>query len=827
MIKIKLLEFPESLKQLEGRDVFLVAATLRPETMYGQTNCFLLPDGVYGCFESKDDEVFICSERSALNMSYQGILKTDKKVEKICDVKGSELIGKPIKAPMTSYDKIYIWPMLSISMGKGTGVVTSVPSDSPDDYAVLMDLVNKKPFREKFGLTDEMVLPFEPLSIIDVPDYSDLCAVKAYKEFKIKSSNDKKKLVDAKDKTYKLGFNTGIMKVGDLKGRTVKEAKPLIKKMLIEQGIAVNYFEPENKVVSRSGDECIVAYIDQWFIPYGEEEYKKKVIEHINSEEFDSYNPLIKDAFEKAIDWLKDWGCSRSFGLGTKLPWDETYIVESLSDSTIYMAYYTVAHYFQKDLFGQEPGELGVTADKVSNEDWDFIFLNKSYVPDKQTIEEDRLTELRESFRYWYPLDLRVSGKDLIRNHLTMSLYNHSAVWQGENMMPRGYFANGWILVDNKKMSKSEGNFYTLKQLNEDFGADASRIGLATAGDNLDDANLAMEEVNQGILKLSALEMWLKDNLPKIDSFRTETTTEDNIEFYDTVFDNQLKKLVYESTECYDHLVMRKVVEHVFFGLQKLREDYHINCGTHGMRKDLVVKYCEYQLLLLYPMAPHFTEMKWKDLFLPSLGEGAKGYPELISFAEIPTITYGEIDHSIVHQAEYIKKLSGDMNSNFDGILKKAKKKKNVDVSALKTVNIIIASNYDEWQVKILNYLKEQKLNKENAKGSDWKAFVTEVMVAETAEIDDKKKKKQVTAKAYQFASAMMADCSVRGESAYELKSTFDERALISTNEKTVLRDLKQIDLLNIIEKSDAVNHENIQIVAIAKSCMPGHPQII
>lgn len=113
-------------------------------------------------------------------------------------------------------------------MGKGTGIVTSVPSDSPDDYAVMMDLINKKPLREKFGLTDEQVLPFEPVSIIDIPDYSDLSAVKAYKEFKIKSQNDKKKLELAKDKTYKLGFNFGVLKVGNMAGKPVQEAKPII-----------------------------------------------------------------------------------------------------------------------------------------------------------------------------------------------------------------------------------------------------------------------------------------------------------------------------------------------------------------------------------------------------------------------------------------------------------------------------------------------------------------------------------------------------------------------------------------------------------------------
>lgn len=90
------------------------------------------------------------------------------------------MIGLALKAPLTRYETIYVWPMLSISMKKGTGVVTSVPSDSPDDYAVLVDLQKKKPLREKFGLNDEKVLDYKPISIIDVPNYSDLSAIKAY-----------------------------------------------------------------------------------------------------------------------------------------------------------------------------------------------------------------------------------------------------------------------------------------------------------------------------------------------------------------------------------------------------------------------------------------------------------------------------------------------------------------------------------------------------------------------------------------------------------------------------------------------------------------------
>ena len=45
---------------------------------------------------------------------------------------------------------------------------------------------------------------------------------------------------------------------------------------------------------------------------------------------------------------------------GTRLPWDPQYLIESLSDSTIYMAYYMVAHFIQGDIYGSKPGPLGI-----------------------------------------------------------------------------------------------------------------------------------------------------------------------------------------------------------------------------------------------------------------------------------------------------------------------------------------------------------------------------------------------------------------------------------------------------------------------------------
>lgn len=80
-----------------------------------------------------------------------------------------------------------------------------------------------------------------------------------------------------------------------------------------------------------------------------------------------TYSDEARHQFEHCLGWLNQWACSRSFGLGTRVPWDPQYLVESLSDSTIYMAYYTVAHFLQEgNLFGE--GKSQIEAEDVTDE---------------------------------------------------------------------------------------------------------------------------------------------------------------------------------------------------------------------------------------------------------------------------------------------------------------------------------------------------------------------------------------------------------------------------------------------------------------------------
>lgn len=52
-------------------------------------------------------------------MAYQDLTKEHGKFVKLLDVKGMDLMGVPLKAPLSPFEKVYALPMLTISMEKG------------------------------------------------------------------------------------------------------------------------------------------------------------------------------------------------------------------------------------------------------------------------------------------------------------------------------------------------------------------------------------------------------------------------------------------------------------------------------------------------------------------------------------------------------------------------------------------------------------------------------------------------------------------------------------------------------------------------------------
>ena len=68
------------------------------------------------------------------------------------------------------------------------------------------------------------------------------------------------------------------MIIGKYKGQKVTVAQPLVRKDLMEEKLAVQYYEPNGNVVSRSGDVCVVSFCEQWYINYADENWKKRVL---------------------------------------------------------------------------------------------------------------------------------------------------------------------------------------------------------------------------------------------------------------------------------------------------------------------------------------------------------------------------------------------------------------------------------------------------------------------------------------------------------------------------------------------------------------------
>ena len=187
------------------------------------------------------------------------------------------------------------------------------------------------------------------------------------------------------------------------------------------------------------------------------------------------YPEKARNQFEYVLQWLKNWACVREKGLGTKLPWDDSWVIESLSDSTIYMAYYTVADYLQE-----------LKEEQLTESLFDAIFGagNTKLASEETGINQSTILGWRNEFNYWYPYDLRISGKDLIQNHLSFSLFNHTAMFDSDKW-PKGFAVNGWVLVEGEKMSKSKGNFFTMKELNEKYGVVSSLYSIPSSAKTL------------------------------------------------------------------------------------------------------------------------------------------------------------------------------------------------------------------------------------------------------------------------------------------------------------------------------------------------------
>ncbi len=666
-----------------GEFIFPVT-TLRPETIFGVTNLWMNPNIIYKKV-TVDNETWIVSEQCAKKIEF-----FEKQVKIIGDISGSEIIGKNVMNQ--NGQEIPILPAEFVEPGMGTGLVMSVPAHAPKDYRALMDLKIKN---------HELALKIEPIPIIVTEGYDTIPAKQICEKLGISDQTDQK-LEEATKELYLKEFTDGKLneKCEEFNNEKVQFGRDKVRTWLQENNYLEKFPILENAPVHcRCGAECVVKVLNnQWFLNYGDEEWKKLACNC-----FDKMNILpsnIQTEFNEVVDWLHERACARQQGLGTKLPWDNDWVVESLSDSVIYMAYYTISRFVND-------GTL--TPDNLTRELFDYILLDKGDIAlavGTSKLTENTIETLKKEFKYFYPVDSRHSGRDLVQNHLSFFVLNHVAIFD-EKLWPQEIVVNGSVMMDGAKMSKSMGNIIPLRTAIRDHGADPIRLAIISSAELLQDADFNMESVYGIQNKLESL-------LEECSRLKKRVIGE--IQAEDRWILSKTQSMIIQVTEAVEKMRLREALHHILFTFESDLSWYHkrVQAKERTDVSGILHHINSIRVAMLSPFAPHITEEMWEKL----------GNSVLVSKSPWPEFSKEKLDATSIQSEELLKSTMGDIAN----ILK---------VTKITPQKIVIYVNSDYVKSKLYRKILKIMVGGQNNMGVVMKELIADPETIEAKKMPD------------------------------------------------------------------------------------------
>ncbi len=622
----------------------LVAATLRPETIYGATNVWINPNADYNEIEI-DGEKWVVSRESTEKLREQ-----EHEITILREVKGKEFVNEEVTVPITE-EKIPIYPATFVDTDHATGVVYSVPAHAPYDYAALVDLQNDKETIKEYNLNKELLEQIKPISLISVKGYGDFPAVELCDMLGVKSQEDKQKLEKATQTIYKDEYYSGIMKeiTGKFKGLKVEEAKDAVAKKLKADNLATEIYETSKKAFCRCGGQIIVAVLqDQYFLNYGDKKWKQTAFNALNKMVItpDKY----RQTFENTFNWLDKRPCVRKRGLGTEFPLTkgEGWIIESLSDSVIYMAFYTIIRTIR---------ENNIKPEQLKPELFDHIFLDKGKLKDVSTttnVEEAIINEMKESFEYYYPNDLRHTAIAHISNHLSFAIFHHVAVFPEKYWLP-AFSLNEMLIREGQKMGKSKGNVIPIAQIPEKYSVDLTRLHLASIATADTIVDWRETEVNFALQRLR--KFWEYANR-SVDVIKTE---EIEPAFPSQIFQSSVKTNLKRALNAIKEFNVRDYVLEGFYANIRAIDEYQ-KIAEHLQREEresILKQAIEQIVVVMAPVIPHISEELHEKM----------GNQEYVSLVQFPEIKITKEDKQNALQAKFI----GNLLEDIDQIVKLVK----------------------------------------------------------------------------------------------------------------------------------------------------------
>lgn len=654
-------------------DGFLVAATLRPETIFGVTNMWIHPTKKY-VWANVDGEKWVVSKDAAEKLKLQA-----KEVEILETFPGSNIIGKTFKAIHDGHD-IPILPAEFVDVNNATGVVYSVPGHAPFDYIALRDLWEDPAGLDKFGITADEVRSIGIIGMIDIKGYSEFPAKDAVESRGIKSQLEDEKLEDATQEIYKAEFYDGVMKDNceQFSGRMIKDVKDDVVEWMRSINRVDVFYEPDERpVVCKCGTDVQVGvFAGQWFLDYTSPGWKEQTRAALAA--MDIVPDQFRVLFENTFDWLTQRPCARRRGIGTRLPFDPDWIIESLSDSTIYMAYYTIVHHIRANKLKPE---------QLTLEFFDYVFLGKG-TPEKVSkmtrIDANVLKTIQSEFRYWYPNDQRHTNPAHIPNHLSFALFHHVAIFPEKYWIQRISISE-YLVMAGGKMSKSKGSVIPLVEVPKKYGADVFRVYAMAAAEP---ASL-MEWHERDVSAMIGRTRQFKEIMFKYSKKTPKVfTKKENPTIATRWIVSRVNTMVEKCTNMIESFRLRDYAIMATSEMIRTVNQYLKRPGIPKDELDATMAYvCDIWVRLTAPLMPHMCEEIWSKM-------GHKGY---ISVADWPKSNRKLIDHEVETANEVVESTIRDTRE----IMRLMKGKKP------KKLYIYVAP---EWMFKAMNSIREANL---------------------------------------------------------------------------------------------------------------------
>ena len=607
---------------------YLIAATLRPETVYGQVCFWVNPDVEYRRIR-KGGEIWIVSPQAAEKLALQ-----KDGIEEIGSIPGSQMIGWMCEAPMI-HREIPVFPASFVDPDVGTGLVTSVPSDAPDDW-ISLEAVKKDPtLKERYGLSQELIDSVVPVSIISIKGYGDFPAKDAIDRMGIKSPGEPA-LVEAKKQVYKDGYHMGRMKdvCGEYAGLSVNDAKDRMRQAMIDSDEAEPFYDLTEDVVCRCGSRVHIRRIDdQWFINYADPELTRRTKEHVA--EMNLLPPDFAENLPGILDWFRERACVRLGNwLGTRFPFDDKWIIEAISDSTLYPVYYTISLYANS---GQ------IVPDQMTPEFFDYVVLGEGdadAVSNDTGISIELLEKIRADVLYWYPLDFNLGGKEHMTVHFPVFLFNHRAILP-DSMQPKGIIVNWYVTGKNSdKISKSKGGAQPIPGAAAKYGVDAMRLYYAHVASMFVDVEWSEETVLTYRQRVERIFGAVSELISK----ETDSTRSGMDAWLLSRFNRHIQRI----REAMDRYDLRQMCTVVYFDMLN---DIRWYTRRGGSNRETIDSALRIWIQAMMPVTPHTAEELWE----------MAGFEGLVSAGLLSEPDVSLISASAEHGEDLIREVMSDI----------------------------------------------------------------------------------------------------------------------------------------------------------------------